>query len=80
MSLRIASALAALLVASTGLAVAQQMTVEINRISASGAGEKIGSVVVADGKNGVSFKVSLKVCRQRSGVSTFTRKATAVPA
>ena len=60
MSLRIASALAALLVASTGLAVAQQMTVDINRISSSGAGEKIGSVVVADGKNGVSFKVSVK--------------------
>ena len=60
MSLRIASALAALLVASTGLAVAQQMTVEINRISASGVGEKIGSVVVAEGKNGVSFKVSVK--------------------
>jgi Cu-Zn family superoxide dismutase len=60
MRLRIASALAALLVASTGLAVAQQMTVEINRISASGAGEKIGSVVVAEGKNGVSFKVSVK--------------------
>ena len=60
MTLRIASALAALLVASTGLALAQQMTVDINRISSSGVGEKIGSVVVGEGKNGVSFKVSVK--------------------
>ena len=74
MRLRIASALAALLVASTGLAVAQQMTVDINRISSSGVGEKIGSVVVADGKNGVSFG---RACRQRSGASTFTRRPTA---
>src|SRR5262245_45336753 len=49
-----------LLVASSGLAVAQQMTVDINRISASGVGEKIGTVTVSDGKGGVSFKVSVK--------------------
>ena len=60
MNLRCASALAALLVASTGLAIAQQMTVDINRISSSGVGEKIGSVVVSEGKGGVSFKVSVK--------------------
>jgi superoxide dismutase, Cu-Zn family len=60
MNLRCASALAALLVASTGLAIAQQMTVDINRISSSGVGEKIGSAVVSEGKSGVSFKLSVK--------------------
>jgi Cu-Zn family superoxide dismutase len=61
MNLRRASALAALLAASTGLAIAQQqVTVDINRISSSGIGEKIGSVVVSEGKGGVSFKVSVK--------------------
>ncbi len=53
-------ALAALLVASTGLALAQQMTVDINRISSSGVGEKIGTVTLTEGKGGVSFKVSVK--------------------
>jgi Cu-Zn family superoxide dismutase len=60
MKLRQASALAALLVASTGLALAQQMTVDINRISSSGVGEKIGTVVLSEGKDGTSFKVSVK--------------------
>jgi superoxide dismutase, Cu-Zn family len=60
MNLRHAAALAALLVASTGLALAQQMTVDMNRISASGVGEKIGTVTVSESKAGVSFKVSVK--------------------
>jgi Cu-Zn family superoxide dismutase len=61
MNLRRPSALAVLLVASTGFGIAQQqMTVDINRISSSGIGEKIGSVVVSEGKGGVSFKVSVK--------------------
>jgi hypothetical protein len=55
MNLRRTSALAALLVASTGLAIAQQMTVDIDRISSSGVGEKIGTVVVAEGKDGAKF-------------------------
>jgi Cu-Zn family superoxide dismutase len=60
MNLRHAATIAALLVASTGLALAQQMTVDMNRISASGVGEKIGTVTVSEGKGGVSFKVSVK--------------------
>jgi Cu-Zn family superoxide dismutase len=60
MNLRPAAALAALLVASSGLALAQQMSADINRISASGVGEKIGTVTVTEGKEGVSFKVSVK--------------------
>jgi superoxide dismutase, Cu-Zn family len=60
MNLRHASALAALLVASTGLASAQQLTVDINRISKDGVGDKIGTVVVSESKKGASFKVSVK--------------------
>ena len=60
MNLNRISALATLLVASTGLAVAQQMTVDINRISSSGVGDKIGSVMISEAKDGVSFRVSVK--------------------
>jgi superoxide dismutase, Cu-Zn family len=48
------------LLIATGVAIAQQLSVDINRISESGVGEKIGSVVVSEGKDGVSFKVSVK--------------------
>lgn len=45
---------------SAGIVVAQQeVTVDINRISDSGIGEKIGTVVVSQGKRGVSFKVAV---------------------
>jgi Cu-Zn family superoxide dismutase len=60
MNLRRVSALAALLVASTGLALAQQETVDINRISKDGVGDKIGTVVVSEAKEGTSFKISVK--------------------
>ena len=53
-------ALAALLLSSSGLALAQQATVDINRISSSGVGEKIGTVTLSEGKGGVSFKISVK--------------------
>lgn len=48
------------LLIATGVALAQQLTVEVNRISDAGVGEKIGTVVVSEGKGGVSFKVSVK--------------------
>jgi Cu-Zn family superoxide dismutase len=60
MNIRRVSALAALLIASTGLALAQQETVDINRISKDGVGNKIGTVVLSEGKNGTSFKISVK--------------------
>jgi Cu-Zn family superoxide dismutase len=60
MNLRRISALAALLVAASGVAIAQQLTVDINRISSSGIGEKIGTVVLSESKDGASFKVSVK--------------------
>jgi Cu-Zn family superoxide dismutase len=43
----------------TGFAIAQQLTVDINRISDQGVGDKIGTVVVSEGKGGVSFKVAV---------------------
>ena len=60
MNLRHVSALAALLVASTGIALAQQLTVDINSISKDGVGDKIGTVAVSEGKEGTNFKVSVK--------------------
>jgi Cu-Zn family superoxide dismutase len=48
----------ALLVA-TGLALAQELAVDINRISDTGVGEKIGTVTVSEAKGGVAFKVAV---------------------
>ena len=60
MNLRRSVALAVFLLSSTGIALAQQTAVDINRISSSGVGEKIGTVTLSEGKGGVSFKVSVK--------------------
>ena len=43
----------------TSVAVAQQLTVDINRISEAGIGEKIGTAVVSEVKGGLSFKVGV---------------------
>ena len=48
------------LLLATGVAIAQQASVDINRLSESGVGEKVGTVVVKEGKGGVAFKVSVK--------------------
>lgn len=59
MSLRVLTAASpALLLATGGIAVAQGVTVDINRISDSGVGEKIGTILVTEGK-GVTFKVAV---------------------
>jgi Cu-Zn family superoxide dismutase len=50
---------AATLVAVTSVAIAQQRSFDINRISDSGVGEKIGTATVAEVKNGVSFKITV---------------------
>jgi Cu-Zn family superoxide dismutase len=41
------------------VAIAQQLTVDINKVTESGVGEKIGTVTVNGGKQGVSFKVTV---------------------
>jgi Cu-Zn family superoxide dismutase len=57
-SLRLLAGAAAVMCAAT-VAIAQQMTVDINKVSESGVGEKIGTVTVTGGKQGVSFKVAV---------------------
>jgi Cu-Zn family superoxide dismutase len=58
-SLRMLAAISGSLLVITGVAIAQQLTVDINRISEKGVGDKIGTVVVSDGEGGVSFKVAV---------------------
>ena len=58
-SLRLLGGAAALMCAATGVAIAQQMTVDINKISDAGVGDKIGTVVITSGKKGVTFKVAV---------------------
>jgi Cu-Zn family superoxide dismutase len=50
-------------------ALAQQYTVDVNRITASGVGEKIGTITIADGRKGVSFKVA--VSKMPAGIRGF---------
>ena len=40
------------LLVATGIALAQQTTVDINRISESGVGDKIGTIVLSEAKDG----------------------------
>jgi superoxide dismutase, Cu-Zn family len=58
-SLRMLTVSSVALVAATGLVMAQQLAVDINKISDAGVGEKIGSVTVSEGKNGTTFKVAI---------------------
>ena len=43
-----------------GIVLAQQITVDVSKISNSGVGEKIGSVVVSEARDGVSLRVNVK--------------------
>ncbi len=58
-SMRILTFSSAALLLATGVAMAQQLTVDINRISDAGINEKIGTIVISQGKGGVSFKVAV---------------------
>ena len=58
-SLRLLTASSCVLVIATGVALAQQMTVDINRITDSGVGEKIRTAIVTEGKGGVTFKIAV---------------------
>jgi superoxide dismutase, Cu-Zn family len=58
-SIRILTFSSAALLLVTGVAIAQQLTVDINRISDAGVGEKIGTIVISQGKGGVAFKVAV---------------------
>jgi superoxide dismutase, Cu-Zn family len=58
-SLRMLTVSSVALVAATGLVMAQQLAVDINKVSDAGVGEKIGSVTISEGKNGTTFKVAV---------------------
>jgi len=58
-SMRILTLSSTALLLATGVAIAQQLTVDINRITDGGVGDKIGTIVISEGKGGVSFKVSV---------------------
>ena len=59
MLMRVLVTSSTVLLVATGVALAQQMTVDINRISDTGIGEKIGTAQVSEGKGGVSFKLAV---------------------
>jgi Cu-Zn family superoxide dismutase len=50
---------AAFIMVSAGV-MAQQLSVDVNRISSDGVGEKIGTIGISETKKGVAFKVSVK--------------------
>jgi superoxide dismutase, Cu-Zn family len=56
--LRFLGGIATVMCAAT-VAIAQQVTVDINKVSESDVGEKIGTVTVWGGKQGVSFKLAV---------------------
>ena len=44
---------------AVGVAVAQQLTVDINKVSDAGVGEKIGTVTITENKKGATFQVAV---------------------
>jgi len=58
-SIEVLSGVAAILTVATGVAVAQQLTVEINKVSDAGVGEKIGTVTISQDSKGTAFKVAI---------------------
>ena len=50
----------AALLAVNASSMAQQISVDINRISSSGVGDKIGTIAISEGKGGLSFNVAIK--------------------
>jgi Cu/Zn superoxide dismutase len=47
------------LMVATGIALAQQMTFVVHRISDKGLGEKLGTASVSESKGGVTFKIAV---------------------
>jgi Cu-Zn family superoxide dismutase len=57
--IRIATLSSVAVLIATGVALAQQLNVDINRISDTGVGEKIGTVTITESKGGVAFQVAV---------------------
>lgn len=58
-SIQILSGAAVILTVATGVSVAQQLTVNMNRVSDAGVGEKIGTVTISEDDKGTAFKVAV---------------------
>jgi Cu-Zn family superoxide dismutase len=58
-SIQTLSAAAAIMTVAAGVALAQQLTVEINKVTDAGVGEKIGTVAITEHRNGTAFKVAV---------------------
>ena len=58
-TIQLLSGAAGIMIVVTGIAAAQQLTVDISRVSDAGVGEKIGTVTIAENKQGTSFKVAV---------------------
>ena len=58
-SMRVLSISATAVLLATGVAVAQGLTIDINRISEAGVGDKIGTVQISEAKDGVTFKIAV---------------------
>ena len=53
-------AAAALLTITAGVMAQQKLPVDVNRISSSGVGDKIGTIEISESKSGVSLRVAVK--------------------
>jgi Cu-Zn family superoxide dismutase len=58
-SIQMISGVTVILAAAASAAVAQQLTVEVNRVSDAGVAEKIGSVTITEDDKGAAFKVAV---------------------
>ena len=58
-TIQLLSGAAGIMIVVTGIAAAQQLTVDISKVSDAGVGEKIGTVTIAENKQGTSFKVAV---------------------
>lgn len=59
-SVRVLAVSSTALLLATGVAIAQQLTVDMNRVSDTGVGEKVGTVKISETKKGVTFQVDVK--------------------
>jgi len=53
-------AAAGLVAATAGVVAQQRLSVDVNRISNTGVGDKIGTIDITEAKTGVTFKVDVK--------------------
>jgi Cu-Zn family superoxide dismutase len=58
-STRVLTISATAVLLATGVAIAQQLTGDVNRITDVGVGDKIGTIEISEAKGGVSFKIAV---------------------